>query len=71
LSQGDIEERARELLESFGLAGEARKLPRQLSGGRSQRVAIARALAIDPLLILADEPTGNLDTAASATCKGS
>ena len=65
LSQGEIEECAAELLDSFGLAGEAKKLPRQLSGGQSQRVAIAKALANDPLLILADEPTGNLDTAAS------
>jgi lipoprotein-releasing system ATP-binding protein len=69
LPRPEIAARATELLGSLGLAGEAKKLPRQLSGGQSQRVAIARALANDPLLILADEPTGNLDTAASANVK--
>lgn len=66
LSRRQRREQVQRALELVGLADRAHHLPRQLSGGQEQRTAIARALVTDPSLIVADEPTGNLD-AASAT----
>ena len=60
-SKADAMERAREMLDTFGLSHRMHSLPKKMSDGEKQRVAIARALAKDPELILADEPTANLD----------
>ena len=65
LSREAMRKRATDLLDALGLAEHARKRPDQLSGGQRQRVAVARSLANDPPIILADEPTGSLDSKSS------
>ena len=61
-SEAEVKHRAMELLKTLGIEAQALKKPNQLSGGEKQRVAIARALINDPIIIMGDEPTGNLDS---------
>ena len=70
LSKPEIAQRVDAILDLVGLAGLGKRMPDQLSGGQQQRVAIARALAAKPAIILADEPTGNLDSKTSQDVLG-
>ena len=70
ISRAERHKLAKDVLEKVGLGDKLKNLPNQLSGGQQQRVAIARALATKPAIILADEPTGNLDSKTSLDVLG-